>query len=81
MRYFVHGVDREDVDEQLEELGESHWTYIDGHADALVARGPTLSTDGTSHTAASMSWKLPRSMTRGASPSRSRTGSRTSTPQ
>jgi uncharacterized protein len=50
VRYFVHGVDREDVDEQLEELAESHWTYIDGHADALVARGPTLSTDGTSHT-------------------------------
>jgi hypothetical protein len=48
--YFIHGVDQENVDEQLERLAESHWTYMDAHVDRLVARGPTLSADGTSHT-------------------------------
>lgn len=27
------------------ELDERHWTYMDRHADALIARGPTLATD------------------------------------
>lgn len=50
MRYFVHGVDRENVGAQLEGFAERHWAYMDAHSDRLVARGPTLSADGTSHT-------------------------------
>lgn len=48
--YFVHGVDRENVGAQLEGFAERHWAYMDTHSDRLVARGPTLSADGTSHT-------------------------------
>lgn len=50
MQYLVHGVDNEGVDAQLEALAESHWTYMDGFLDDLVARGPTLSPDGERHT-------------------------------
>lgn len=50
MHYLVHGVDCETVGTRLEELAQSHWAYMDVHADRLVARGPTLSADGTSHT-------------------------------
>jgi uncharacterized protein len=49
MQYFVYGVDDEGVEERLEALGEAHWAYMDRHAQRLVARGPTLSGDG-SHT-------------------------------
>jgi uncharacterized protein YciI len=48
--FFVLGVDGDDVQERLEELSEAHWAYLDGFADALVARGPTLSADGELHT-------------------------------
>lgn len=27
------------------ELNEEHWTYLDGFADGMIARGPTLGTD------------------------------------
>ncbi len=50
MQYFVHGVDKEGVDEQLDLFAETHWAYMDAHVDQLVARGPTLSPDGMSHT-------------------------------
>jgi uncharacterized protein YciI len=50
VQYFVHGVDKEAVDEQLDRYAESHWAYMDAHVDRLVARGPTLSADGTRHT-------------------------------
>jgi uncharacterized protein YciI len=50
LQYFVHGVDKEDVGEQLDRLAESHWAYMDAHVARLVARGPTLSADGTTHT-------------------------------
>ncbi len=50
MQYFVHGVDGDAATEQLDLLAEAHWTYMDGYADSLVARGPTLSADGVHHT-------------------------------
>lgn len=50
MHYLVHGVDHETTGTMLDELAQSHWCYMDVHADRLVARGPTLSADGTSHT-------------------------------
>ena len=30
-----------------EELTERHWSYMDGYAQEMIARGPTLSDDGT----------------------------------
>jgi uncharacterized protein YciI len=50
LQYFVHGVDDAGVDEKLEDLGEQHWAYMDRHAGQLVARGPTLTSDGRTHT-------------------------------
>jgi hypothetical protein len=50
VRYFVHGVDGENVGALLDGFAERHWAYMDAHSDRLVARGPTLSADGTSHT-------------------------------
>jgi uncharacterized protein YciI len=29
-----------------EELLEEHWAYMDGHADGMIARGPTFADDG-----------------------------------
>ena len=50
MQFFVYGIDAEGVDGQLDALGEAHWAYMDQCAQRLVARGPTLSPDGTAHT-------------------------------
>jgi uncharacterized protein YciI len=50
MQYFVRGVDNAAVTEQLDLLAETHWAYMDGYVDSLVARGPTLSPDGRDHT-------------------------------
>ena len=50
MQFYVHGVDGEGVDERLGQLADAHWSYMDGYADRLVARGPTLSDDGGRHT-------------------------------
>jgi uncharacterized protein len=50
VQFFVYGIDDDGVDEQLDELGEAHWAYMDRFAEQLVARGPTLSPDGTAHT-------------------------------
>jgi hypothetical protein len=40
VRYFVHGVDRENIDEQLEGLAESHWAYMDEMAATVLPRIP-----------------------------------------
>jgi uncharacterized protein len=50
MQYFVRGVDNAVVTEQLDLFAETHWAYMDGYVDSLVARGPTLSPDGSDHT-------------------------------
>jgi uncharacterized protein YciI len=34
----------------LEELAEAHWSFMDGYAEAMIARGPTLTTDRTTWT-------------------------------
>jgi len=49
MEFFVLGRDADGVDELLEELTEAHWSYMDGFARALRARGPLLSADRTRH--------------------------------
>jgi hypothetical protein len=40
VRYFVHGVDRENIDEQLEGLAESHWAYMDEMGATVLTRIP-----------------------------------------
>ena len=48
--YLVYSRDAPDVGEKLAALAQAHWSYIDRFADRLVARGPTLSADGETHT-------------------------------
>jgi uncharacterized protein len=50
VEWFVYGRDRPGTGELLAELGEAHWSFMDRYADALVARGPTLTPDRTTHT-------------------------------
>ena len=46
MEYFVLGRDKADGFEIKVALNEEHWTFMDGYADRLIARGPTLTEDG-----------------------------------
>ncbi|MBG6136785.1 YciI family protein [Longispora fulva] len=46
MDYFVYGHDRPDVGDLRWERTEEHWTFMDGYADVMIARGPTLTEDG-----------------------------------
>jgi uncharacterized protein YciI len=46
MEFFVYGRDRPSVDALRDETTEAHWSFMDRYADALIARGPTLTDDG-----------------------------------
>jgi uncharacterized protein len=46
VEYFVHCRDRSGVGDLRWERTEAHWSFMDGYADALIARGPTLTEDG-----------------------------------
>ncbi len=46
MEYFVFGRDKPGGFEIKVALNEEHWTFMDGYADGLIARGPTLTDDG-----------------------------------
>ncbi|GAA1665001.1 YciI family protein [Kribbella yunnanensis] len=46
MKYFVYGRDRAGAGELKERLTPEHWAFMDGYADELIARGPTLTPDG-----------------------------------
>jgi uncharacterized protein YciI len=46
MEFFCYHRDRADSDSLRGELGEAHWSFMDGYADRMIARGPTLSEDG-----------------------------------
>lgn len=53
MAFFVYGRDVPDVDQvagDSDDLDDAHWSYMDGFASELIARGPTLSPDGSMHT-------------------------------
>jgi uncharacterized protein YciI len=50
MVFYVHAQDEPDVGAELDSLAEAHWSYMDGFADRLILRGPTLSEDGSEHT-------------------------------
>lgn len=50
MAFFVYGRDVPDFAGDSDALDEAHWAYMDAWASQLVARGPTLSSDGSTHT-------------------------------
>ena len=50
MEYFVYCRDKPGTGALLDELAEAHWSYIDRFADVMIARGPTLTRDRTTHT-------------------------------
>jgi uncharacterized protein YciI len=50
VEYFFYCRDKPGSRKLLEELGEAHWSFMDRYADAMIARGPTLTPDRTAHT-------------------------------
>lgn len=46
MEFFCYHRDRPGSLPLREELTEAHWSYMDGYAAELIARGPTFTTDG-----------------------------------
>ncbi|MFD3999266.1 YciI family protein [Streptomyces rubiginosohelvolus] len=50
MPFYVYAPDQPDVADQLMELSEEHWSYMDRFEDRLILRGPTVSDDGEEHT-------------------------------
>ncbi|GGK95105.1 YciI family protein [Streptomyces flaveus] len=50
MEFFCYHRDRPDSLKLRHELLEDHWSYMDGYASQLIARGPTFATDGETPT-------------------------------
>ncbi|WP_329404767.1 YciI family protein [Streptomyces melanogenes] len=46
MEFFCYHRDRPDSVKLRDELLEAHWSYMDGYAKELIARGPTFAADG-----------------------------------
>ncbi|RZU19655.1 hypothetical protein EV645_1871 [Kribbella rubisoli] len=44
-QYFVYGRDRAGAGDLKAQLTEEHWAFMDGYAEELIARGPTLTED------------------------------------
>jgi uncharacterized protein YciI len=45
MEYFFYCRAKPDADALWAQLTEAHWSFMDGYADAMIARGPTLTAD------------------------------------
>jgi uncharacterized protein YciI len=45
MEFLCYHRDRAGSDPLREELAEAHWSYMDGFAERMIARGPTLTED------------------------------------
>jgi uncharacterized protein YciI len=50
MEFFCYHRDRRGSAELRDELLEEHWAYMDGYAEGMIARGPTLADDGDTAT-------------------------------
>ena len=50
MEFFFYCRDEPGTEALLEEHAEAHWTFMDGYADAMIARGPTTDPAGELHT-------------------------------
>jgi uncharacterized protein len=46
MEFFCYHRDRPGSVELRDEMRENHWSYMDGYATQMIARGPTLTDDG-----------------------------------
>jgi uncharacterized protein YciI len=57
--YLFYCRDKPGTEATLERLTEAHWSFMDGYADRLIARGPTLSDDGEAHTGSLHIVRLP----------------------
>ncbi|WP_206794547.1 YciI family protein [Amycolatopsis sp. MtRt-6] len=47
MEFFCYHRDRPGSSALRQRTLEAHWSYMDGYADRMIARGPTLDADGT----------------------------------
>jgi uncharacterized protein YciI len=61
MEYFVYCRDRPGTGTLRSELTEAHWSFMDQYAEAMIARGPTLTADGTAATGSMHIVNLPDS--------------------
>src|SRR5579864_8481606 len=50
MDYLFYCRDKPGTADALERLTQAHWSFMDGYADRLSARGPSLSDDAEEHT-------------------------------
>jgi uncharacterized protein YciI len=50
VEYFFLCRGRPGTEALLEELAEAHWSFMDRYAEAMIARGPTLTPDRTTWT-------------------------------
>jgi uncharacterized protein len=50
MEYFFYCRDKPGTELLLEQFADAHWSFMDGYANALIARGPTLTSDRETHT-------------------------------
>jgi uncharacterized protein YciI len=50
MEYFIYCRDKPGTELLLEQHADAHWSFMDGYADAMIARGPTLTPDRQTHT-------------------------------
>ena len=50
MEFFCYHRDRPGSTALRDELLEAHWTYMDGYAAEMIARGPTMADDGDTAT-------------------------------
>jgi uncharacterized protein YciI len=50
VEYFFYCRDTPGTELLLEKLAHAHWSFMDGYADAMIARGPTLTPDRKTHT-------------------------------
>jgi uncharacterized protein len=50
MEFFCYHRDRPAAANLRDELLEEHWSYMDNYAEAMIARGPTLTDDGDTAT-------------------------------
>jgi uncharacterized protein YciI len=48
--WFVYCRDRHGTDELRMQFLEEHWSFMDGYAEGMIARGPTLTEDGLTAT-------------------------------
>ena len=76
MEYFFYCRDGADTGALREELTEQHWAFMDGYADGMIARGPTLTPDRRRLPAACISSTCRTPRRRRSSRTRSRTTAR-----